>query len=70
MKKIMNVKHNPYFLEAFFDENAKAAPYMLYTVYVSPDRYGYPAKHRRLLVKADRIEQVFSFIAAMPGKAV
>lgn len=37
--------------ECFYDEKEKYNKYKVYKVWVGNNKYGYPAKHRKLIVK-------------------
>lgn len=69
MKKIMTIKCNPYFCEAYYDRSAKCNPFKLYKVYSAPGRDGYITKHKKLIVSyADFASILFHISDEIRGK--
>lgn len=49
--KVLSITDSIINLVCIRDNNAVCNPYLLYLVYPAKDRYGYPAMHKKLLIK-------------------
>ena len=64
MTKVLDIHHKGYFCVCLFDENEAVNPYKLYKVNWGTNKYGYPAKHRKLIAKYADFKSVLCHIGA------
>lgn len=60
--KVLSITDSIINLVCIRDNSSKYNPYLLYLVYPAKDRYGYPTKHKKLLIKYGDMTSVIHHI--------
>lgn len=50
-RKLFTIRHGIYDCECVYDDGEKYNKYKLYRIWTDTNKYGYPSKHRKLIVK-------------------